>query len=978
LEPEDIRALRGDRSRAVFAQLVGVTPLTVYRWELPAGAEQARRPRGKVAARLAELALAGGDGGPAASDAGETTTVSATASRSDEDAELLEVLPLLERLASGDLHRVEGELLALMASGRLRSRAARVVTAQAFARTVLLSRADTSAAFATLAPLLLEFPHLSGFVELQLHVTTALVFGWPDGRFFDVGKVNAHLARAEKLLPQYGTPETRLLCGLVRLILAAVLGQTDELARVMAAVTDLGQALSSPVLSTLLRELAGFADAFVGRHEAAERAFREVADRGAIPASRARAFAQLALVATRDARPPDEVLALIARGREIGREARLPPGLHSMMLDNLEGNALNRLARFGDAARVLGASMDCADELRWTPIVTALYLAGAQAATGDTPALRAVGERLLGYSSEMALQVTRGLGSALVACAAMLEAPAGAIGPTGELERLLDELEREAGWPDVRGDLLLLAAQVLACAGTPELAQRALRRADRHFQQFPSTWAAALLRRTRGVVLARQGRLHEARQLVEAALGTLTLAGDVGNAAYARYLLAEIDRALDRPGAAERVAAHRAELTGLGYLPSAFLHLDAGTAAEPPPVATADEATCRVECDVAQLLVPLQRLAVRGMSPALIKRELVAVVAEYFAGAAVQLDEVDSTGHSSPLLRVGPEEVAAVESVDLADGTGRRLRLGAGGTGIGAGVRPLLTALAGIAELALEVAALRNLGGHLGSAGDVAAGEVPEIPGFVSVSESMRRLKLDLARLSRSRSTVIIGGESGSGKEVVARAIHDLSIRASRPFIAFNCAAVPRELFEGQLFGYRKGSFTGATSDQPGVLRAADGGTVLLDEIGELPLDVQPKLLRFLENGEVLPLGERRPLRLDVRVIAASYRDLEELVRDGRFREDLYYRLQVVPLYVPPLRERPDDIVALARHFITTLTPAGQEPALLAPDAIAALNSHRWPGNVRELRNVIERSLAFEPLPPVLGADQLRFGPVRH
>ena len=185
---------------------------------------------------------------------------------------------------------------------------------------------------------------------------------------------------------------------------------------------------------------------------------------------------------------------------------------------------------------------------------------------------------------------------------------------------------------------------------------------------------------------------------------------------------------------------------------------------------------------------------------------------------------------------------------------------------------------------------------------------------------------------------------------------------------------MPRDLFEGQLFGYRKGAFTGAAADQPGVLRAADGGTVLLDEIGELPLDVQPKLLRFLENGEILPLGERRPIQLDVRVIAATYRDLEQLVRERRFREDLYFRLQVVPLRVPPLRERPDDVVALARHFLAVLSPAGQEPPVLSPDALAALNSHHWPGNVRELRNVIERSLAFPPLPPVLGAEHLRIG----
>jgi len=237
----------------------------------------------------------------------------------------------------------------------------------------------------------------------------------------------------------------------------------------------------------------------------------------------------------------------------------------------------------------------------------------------------------------------------------------------------------------------------------------------------------------------------------------------------------------------------------------------------------------------------------------------------------------------------------------------------------------------------------------------------------------MRRLRADLVRLAGSRATVIITGESGTGKEVVARAIHDLSSRAGRPYVAFNCAAVPRDLFEGQLFGHRKGAFTGATSDQQGTIRAADGGTLFLDEIGELPLDVQPKLLRFLENGEVSPLGERRPVSVDVRVVAATHRDLEVLLRQGKFREDLFFRLQVIPLRVPPLRDRKEDVAALARHFVREFGPKGRAP-VLAPDALAALGSHTWPGNVRELRNVIERTLAYAPEVAVLTAADLRLG----
>jgi transcriptional regulator with PAS, ATPase and Fis domain len=251
------------------------------------------------------------------------------------------------------------------------------------------------------------------------------------------------------------------------------------------------------------------------------------------------------------------------------------------------------------------------------------------------------------------------------------------------------------------------------------------------------------------------------------------------------------------------------------------------------------------------------------------------------------------------------------------------------------------------------------------------ADEDPEIPGFIAASASMRALRAEIVRLAGSRATVVIQGESGTGKEVIARAIHDRSTRASMPLVAFNCAAVPRDLFEGQLFGYRRGAFTGANRDQPGVLRAAEGGTIFLDEIGELPLDVQPKLLRFLENGEVFVLGDKRPTVIDVRVVAATHRDLAALVRDGRFREDLYYRLQVIALRITPLRERREDIPPLARHFARQLSGAS-DPPIVAPDALAKLVQHDWLGNVRELRNVIERALAYSPPPRVLRAEHIR------
>jgi transcriptional regulator with GAF, ATPase, and Fis domain len=237
------------------------------------------------------------------------------------------------------------------------------------------------------------------------------------------------------------------------------------------------------------------------------------------------------------------------------------------------------------------------------------------------------------------------------------------------------------------------------------------------------------------------------------------------------------------------------------------------------------------------------------------------------------------------------------------------------------------------------------------------------------VSAVMRRVLADVGRLAGSHATVVITGESGVGKELIARALHQLSPRSARPYVAFNCAAVPHELFEGQLFGYRKGAFTGAIADHAGVVRAADSGTLFLDEIGELPLDVQPKLLRWLDNAEVFPLGAERPATVDVRLIAATNRDLAAEVKKGRFREDLYYRLMVVPLTVPPLRARKEDVLPLARFFARGHAD-GRAPAF-APDALAALAAHAWPGNVRELRNVIARAFAFSPRPDVITRAQL-------
>jgi two-component system, NtrC family, nitrogen regulation response regulator NtrX len=222
--------------------------------------------------------------------------------------------------------------------------------------------------------------------------------------------------------------------------------------------------------------------------------------------------------------------------------------------------------------------------------------------------------------------------------------------------------------------------------------------------------------------------------------------------------------------------------------------------------------------------------------------------------------------------------------------------------------------------------------------------------------EAMRRVMAQLERVAASESRVCIFGETGTGKELVARTIHERSPRSGGPFVTLNCAAVPAELIESELFGHEKGSFTGASGRHIGKFEQADQGTIFLDEIGDMPLNMQAKLLRVLEEGEVERIGGDKPVTVNVRVVVATHRDLEARVREEKFRQDLFHRIHVFPLLLPPLRERRDDIPALIEHFATQVcAQSGWKPVPFTAEAIAALQSHLWPGNVRELRNMVER-----------------------
>ena len=242
-----------------------------------------------------------------------------------------------------------------------------------------------------------------------------------------------------------------------------------------------------------------------------------------------------------------------------------------------------------------------------------------------------------------------------------------------------------------------------------------------------------------------------------------------------------------------------------------------------------------------------------------------------------------------------------------------------------------------------------------------------EIP-LVGRSQAMQDIYRSLARLMPTDLTVMITGESGTGKELVAKALHDYGKRRQGPFVAVNMAAIPRELIESDLFGHEKGAFTGATSRNTGRFEQAEGGTLFLDEIGDMPMEAQTRLLRVLQQGEYTTVGGRIPIKTNVRIVAATNKDLRILIQQGLFREDLFFRLNVVPLRLPPLRERVEDIPDLARHFFSLVEKEGLSRKQLDSDAMDRMKRYRWPGNVRELENLVRRLAALYPQDVISGA----------
>ena len=966
--PARIRALRGERSRAAFARTLGVTPQTVYRWELPEDAAEARSPRGSDRARL-ERWLS--DGEPPAA-AGES--VAPPAGRLDDVPELgrhddegmSRVLPSVERVLQGDVRQSYDDLVRLLATDRSLGTNARAVACAGVAFCEIVHRSDVRAAALAISPALAdaERSRLSNEVAAKVYAIAALVHSWCDGTLFDLGRVHAFAARVEAL--SGSDHHAACVACLATLTAAIMVGDGELLERAFVRLEETRWLGLSPLLGLHVEEFRGMKPMFAGHSSVSSQAYEAIvedAEQKGFTLVLARALGRLAICQLDNLADPESVLALARRAKSAAQGMRFGPGIQQLFALRAEIEALLRLGRVTEALTVSHELDTWAAETGMPALSAVTVQTRLLLLTGRTDALNALAVRLRQYDLP-ALRRTCGAYASYVEAAAALatsDDPAFTIS-------LFEKAEVEAArWPFLLREVLLHRVASHMVAGDHQGARAALRRAQRFVDGFPSAWLSAQLRRFEGGLLAATGQWSEGRQLIESAEATFTLARDVCDAALTRSVLAMLSSVYEEapPGAVNEARDALAAL-GIVQLPGIQTGIERFRRARS---ADRDREKGLKAPGIDRFVVPLQRISMRGAAPNLVLRELVSVVSGFFPARGVRLEEIDSKGVARPLFG-GTTPAVDYEWNEFSDGAGRVLRVGVSGK-LGEEERATLSILTTTASVALEAATLRSFGER--SESKAPDERTPELPGFVAASPSMRKLRAELFRLAGSQATVIITGESGAGKEVVARAIHDLSERAGKFYVAFNCATVPRDLFEGQLFGYRRGAFTGAASDHPGVIRAASGGTLFLDEIGELPLEVQPKLLRFLENGEVFPLGERRPVRVDVRILAATHRDLGLLVREGRFREDLYYRLQVVPIHVPPLRDRREDVPVLARHFLRDLARRG-EPPVLAPDAVSALVSHTWPGNVRELRNVIERALAFSPMPEGLRAEHLRLG----
>jgi hydrogenase-4 transcriptional activator len=558
-------------------------------------------------------------------------------------------------------------------------------------------------------------------------------------------------------------------------------------------------------------------------------------------------------------------------------------------------------------------------------------------------------------------------------------------GRPDEALAIADEIAKSTNAPPAETiEAELIAAEALLSAGRVEEADHRLTQVQSRLdpRTTPGAWGEFL--RLRGDLRARQTRTTEAYHDIAQSSSVFELVGERYQAAVSQLALARLAAKAGAKSTADRHYQYAAEVFQALGATRDLEQVQAAMAATQSPgtgeyvgsPADADDALVRRLVDAAVLPDLLARELAETLLEA-VTADLTAVFAELPGGdirliafAGTDADNargiarlaISGGAYAGGVLIVepigrepdGPRHAVLAASRPLGHPQARRVRMMAAVARQGfdlCGVRDRPT-------VTVDTTAERPL--------------EPLLPGFLCASAAMTRVVDQIQRLQGNDLTVLITGESGTGKELVARAIHVGSSRSAATFLPYNCTTTTRELADSQLFGHRRGSFTGAVSDQPGLIRTAAGGTLFLDEVGDLPLDVQPKLLRFLEQGEIMPVGENRPQPVDVRVIAATNADLEQRVAEGKFREDLYYRLSVIRIHVPPLRQRREEIPHLSTYFLRDASERLSKPDVsLGPDVLDLFAQYWWPGNVRQLRNELQRAVAMAPPGGTIGPEHL-------
>lgn len=550
---------------------------------------------------------------------------------------------------------------------------------------------------------------------------------------------------------------------------------------------------------------------------------------------------------------------------------------------------------------------------------------------------------------------------------------------------IADEIARSSAAPPAEViEAELIAVEALLSANRIDEAEHRLDQVERRLdpRNMPGAWGEFL--RLRGDLRSRQNRTTEAYHDIAQSSSVFELVGERYQAGVSQLALGRLAAGAGARSTADRHFEQAAQVfQSLG----AQRDLEEATAAMSAalPVGTGEYVGSPADADDALV----RRLVDAAILPELLARELATAVLEAVT-ADIVVVFVELPGGDIRLIAHSGSDADGARLVARSSGQGSAYGSGSlltehigrepdgARTMAVASSRPLgphllrrIRMMAAVARQGFDLCGAREGPTHAAAAPTERPLE-PLLPGFLCASAAMSRVVDQIQRLQGNDLTVLITGESGTGKELVARAIHVGSPRSAALFLPYNCTTTTRELADSQLFGHRRGAFTGAVSDQPGLVRTAGGGTLFLDEVGDLPLDVQPKLLRFLEQGEIMPVGETRPQRVEVRVIAATNADLEQRVAEGKFREDLYYRLSVIRIHVPPLRQRREEIPHLTTYFLREASERlGKPDVQLSSEVMNLFAQHWWPGNVRQLRNEVQRAVAMATAGGVIGPEHL-------